>query len=131
MASVRGPSGGCGRRLPLRLVQVGPRADNAFGAVHPTARSRSRHRRASERARTTIPKPARHAWGRMDGAKWGWALILVCPTCAGSFILAVAAALGVGAALLKSLALGLVVVLLASLWAANAWRRRGECHLPS
>ena len=56
----------------------------------------------------------------------GFALILACPACAGGFLLAIGAALGVTALALKGFALIAVLTLVSVLWARNAWQRRNE-----
>jgi membrane protein implicated in regulation of membrane protease activity len=66
--------------------------------------------------------------------RFGLAMLIACPFCAGGFILALGAILGIGAVALKAgLFVGGVVFLL-TLWARNIWRRRHEdacCPLPN
>jgi len=63
----------------------------------------------------------------------GLAMLIACPFCAGGFVLAVGALLGIGAVALKAglLVAGLTVLL--TLWARNIWRRRNEdaCCTPA
>jgi hypothetical protein len=66
--------------------------------------------------------------------KWGLALLLACPGCAGGALLGLGAAFGATAFALKGLAALAVVTLVAGLWARNAWLRRNEdvaCDLPA
>jgi hypothetical protein len=68
-----------------------------------------------------------------DGRKWGLALLLACPACAGGAFLAVGAAFGATALALKGFAALALLTLVAGLWARNAWNRRNEdaaCALP-
>ncbi|MHB1262724.1 MAG: hypothetical protein ACYC2H_13535 [Thermoplasmatota archaeon] len=65
----------------------------------------------------------------MDGdgdRKMGLAFMLACPACAGGFFLAIGAAFGATALALKGFAAIAVLVLVAGLWARNAWNRRNE-----
>lgn len=62
-----------------------------------------------------------------DGpARLPMALVLACPACAGGFILALGAILGVTAIAVKSAILTAAALLVGGLWARNAWRRRDE-----
>lgn len=68
-----------------------------------------------------------------DGRKWGLALLLACPACAGGALLALGAAFGATALALKGFAALALLTLVAGLWARNAWNRRNEdaaCALP-
>lgn len=72
--------------------------------------------------------------GVADGErKWGLALLLACPGCAGGFLLAFGTAFGATALALKGLAALAVVTLVGGLWARNVWERRNEdaaCNMP-
>lgn len=66
--------------------------------------------------------------------KWGLALLLACPGCAGGFLLAFGGLFGATALVLKGFAALAVVTLVAGLWARNVWLRRNEdaaCNLPA
>lgn len=60
------------------------------------------------------------------GRRWGLAIALCCPLCAGTLVFGIGTALGVGAAALKGGLLAGAVALVAALWIRNAWQRRGE-----
>lgn len=64
--------------------------------------------------------------------KFGWAMLIACPSCAIGFVFVVAAVFGVTAALVKGSLLGVGVIVLAFFWIRNAYRRREEtaCQLP-
>lgn len=61
-----------------------------------------------------------------DGTRWGLALLLACPACAGGFLLALGAAVGVTAAVLRGTLLAAVLVLLAALWLRGHLMRRAD-----
>lgn len=61
-----------------------------------------------------------------DGNGMAWAFALACPTCAASLVLTPFAAAGIGVLTAKAIIGGAAVAGLGGLWAANAWRRRGE-----
>lgn len=60
------------------------------------------------------------------GSKFGWALVLCCPACAGGLAFALSPIIGLSAAGFKAIVAGTAGGLLLGLWARNAWRRRGE-----
>lgn len=61
-----------------------------------------------------------------DGTRWGLALLLACPACAGGFLLAVGTVFGVTAALLKGTLLVAVLALLLGVWLRGFLVRRAE-----
>lgn len=64
-----------------------------------------------------------------EGTRWGLAMLLACPACAGGFVVAVGTVFGVTAAALKGALLFAVLFLLGGLWLRGFLvRRREECE---